>query len=211
MKLLAGLGLAALMVAGNASATTIAVLQSALYGNSGTTVAGTFTFNAVNYGPLSTITGVTLIYETDYTGPQIEPLQVVSTYSPNGAGMVNDTLTTNYVNQTSETYLDSAGLTFVTEPNGTVASNGTAIVSGFQDVVSAGLPQTGGIYGSFAVAYTSSITQGQAVGANAEVEVLYTYTTSSAGGTPEPVSMILFGSGLLAVSLVGRKKFFAGK
>jgi hypothetical protein len=211
MKLLAGIGLAALMVAGNASATTIAVLQSALYNQGQSPISGSFTFQSVNFGPLSTITGVTLIYETDYTSPQIEPLQVVSTFIPNGNGMAADSLTTNYISQTQEAYLDTAGLTFVTEPNGTVASNGVGIVSGFNDVVTAGLPQTGGIYGSFAVAYTSSITQGQAVGASAEVEVLYTYTTSSAGGTPEPVSMILFGSGLLAVSLVGRKKFFAGK
>jgi hypothetical protein len=35
----------------------------------------------------------------------------------------------------------------------------------------------------------------------------FTYTTTSA--TPEPVSMVLFGSGLLAVSLIGRKKLIS--
>jgi hypothetical protein len=40
---------------------------------------------------------------------------------------------------------------------------------------------------------------------NNTISVTYTYSTSS--GTPEPVSMILFGSGLTAVALIGRKKF----
>jgi len=46
----------------------------------------------------------------------------------------------------------------------------------------------------------SSGTVGAVSGA---VYIVYNYST----GTPEPVSMILFGSGLLAVSLIGRKKF----
>ena len=41
--------------------------------------------------------------------------------------------------------------------------------------------------------------------AGGTLTVTYNYTTPS--GVPEPVSMVLFGSGLLAVSLIGRKKF----
>jgi hypothetical protein len=37
------------------------------------------------------------------------------------------------------------------------------------------------------------------------VTVTYVYSTST--GTPEPVSMILFGSGLTALALIGRKRF----
>jgi len=215
MKILAGITLAALIAVGNLSATTIAVVQgNSNYGSFASppsqTASGILNFSAVNFGALSTITGVTLILETDYTGPLSQPLQIVSTFTPNGSGQVNDTLTTNYINPTSESYTDTAGLTFVTQPNGTVSSNGVPIVSGF-NMLTSSLVGVTSAYGSFAIAYTSTITQGTTSGASVEAEVVYTYTTSSAGGTPEPVSMILFGSGLLAVSLIGRKKFFARK
>jgi hypothetical protein len=41
---------------------------------------------------------------------------------------------------------------------------------------------------------------------DASIQVTYSYSAVTTG-TPEPVSMLLFGSGLLAVSLMGRKKF----
>ncbi len=43
------------------------------------------------------------------------------------------------------------------------------------------------------------------VTSSSQVGVTFAYTTVSTG-TPEPVSMILFGSGLLGLSLIGRKK-----
>jgi len=62
------------------------------------------------------------------------------------------------------------------------------------------LTYTNAANGETLAAVTTSGTVGAASGA---VWIVYNYST----GTPEPVSMILFGSGLLAVSFIGRKKF----
>jgi hypothetical protein len=220
MKFLAGLGLTALMVVGNASATTIGVFGTATAGNlnesynaqvTGNSSSGTITFAAQNFGVLTTITGVTLIYETDYSSPDNTSggLQITSTFVPNGAGMVSDTLTTTFLTQSTESYTNATppGLTFV---NQGTDSNGSTIIGGFNQAVTAGVP-VAAQYGSFTVNWTSTVTEGTAQSASVNAEIVYTYSTSSAGGTPEPVSMILFGSGLLAVSLIGRKKFFARK
>ncbi len=63
---------------------------------------------------------------------------------------------------------------------------------------------TGGtLGGAVTVAYTNTFPTGNALQGTGYAEIVFDYST----GTPEPVSMILFGSGLLAVSLIGRKKF----
>jgi hypothetical protein len=60
---------------------------------------------------------------------------------------------------------------------------------------------------SFFVSILSSVSQGGPVAASSG-QVVLSYTTQPVtSGVPEPVSMLLFGSGLLAVSLIGRKKF----
>jgi hypothetical protein len=64
-------------------------------------------------------------------------------------------------------------------------------------------------FANFDSGFTVNVSSSQITGnlvpnsSSAQVEVLYNY----ASGVPEPVSMILLGSGLLAVSLIGRKKF----
>jgi len=47
----------------------------------------------------------------------------------------------------------------------------------------------------------------QANQATAMATVTYTYTPGTTSTTPEPISMLLFGSGLLGLSIIGRKKF----
>ena len=57
----------------------------------------------------------------------------------------------------------------------------------------------------FTVSTSSSLVSGSGAPNNstAQVEVVYTYGTTS---VPEPVTMLLFGTGLLGLSIVGRKK-----
>jgi len=214
MKLIAGLGLAALMVVGNASATTIVqvALPTGSYNanTTGNTGSGTFTFSSENFGILSTITSVQLVYETDYaTIVNSNGLTIVSTFTPNGANMSTDTLTTTYVNQSTENYVSTIGTPTFTFQQQSSDSNGAAISAGFGQTIA--VSGQGGIYGAFSVNWASTVTGGAAGSGTTLAEIVYTYSTSSAGGTPEPVSMVLFGSGLLAVSLIGRKKFFARK
>ena len=59
--------------------------------------------------------------------------------------------------------------------------------------------------GSIFIGGGGNIGVAQTTNTSGAATVIYNYTTPR--GVPEPVSMVLFGSGLLAVSLIGRKKF----
>jgi hypothetical protein len=67
---------------------------------------------------------------------------------------------------------------------------------------------TGAFLNSFTVNVAASVDAGGFSGgdSSARVQVMFTYNTVTSS-TPEPVSMMLFGSGLLALSVIGRKKF----
>ena len=69
--------------------------------------------------------------------------------------------------------------------------------------VSPGTQTTAGFF----VSILSAVTQGGPVAASSGQVVLSFTATPVTTGVPEPVSMLLLGSGLLAVSLIGRKKF----
>jgi hypothetical protein len=66
---------------------------------------------------------------------------------------------------------------------------------------------TGALLNSFTVNVAASVNAGGFSGgdSSARVQVMFTYDTVTSS-TPEPVSMMLLGSGLLAVSVIGRKK-----
>jgi hypothetical protein len=70
---------------------------------------------------------------------------------------------------------------------------------------------TGALLGVFSIGATGNVDAGGFVNgaSDARIQATFTYTPVTTG-SPEPVSMLLFGSGLLAVSLIGRKKL-AGK
>jgi hypothetical protein len=67
---------------------------------------------------------------------------------------------------------------------------------------------TGALLNSFTVNVAASVDAGGFSGgdSSAKVQVMFTYNTVTSS-TPEPVSMMLFGSGLLALSVIGRKRF----
>jgi hypothetical protein len=67
--------------------------------------------------------------------------------------------------------------------------------------------ETGTLVGVFSIAGVGSVDAGGFTNgaSDARVTVTYTYTPVTTG-SPEPVSMTLFGSGLLALGLIGRKR-----
>jgi hypothetical protein len=58
---------------------------------------------------------------------------------------------------------------------------------------------------AFSLGVSSVLNSGSVTTSAAGATITFTYDTANA--SPEPVSMLLFGSGLLAVSVIGRKKF----
>jgi len=82
---------------------------------------------------------------------------------------------------------------------GTFTPSSTAWTAG-SVTIQAGAPASG------VLAFTGL--SNSAVDLNVGIDIVASTTTSA---TPEPVSMLLFGSGLLAVSLTGRKKFVSSQ
>lgn len=67
-----------------------------------------------------------------------------------------------------------------------------------------------GLLGGFTVGEASSVNSGVVSTSSAGVIAEFDYT-AAVGSAPEPGSMILLGSGLVAAGLLGRKKFFVRK
>jgi hypothetical protein len=93
--------------------------------------------------------------------------------------------------------LSSAGNTFTNTTSGGL--NGTSYI----------LPTTENLTSvadSFSIGVNAFVDAGGFTNgaSDASIQVTYSYTANT---SPEPVSMVLFGSGLLVVSLIGRKKF----
>jgi len=67
--------------------------------------------------------------------------------------------------------------------------------------------QTGSLLGVFSIGATGNVDAGGFTNGASDARITATFTyTPVTTSSPEPVSMLLFGSGLLAVSLIGRKK-----
>jgi hypothetical protein len=82
--------------------------------------------------------------------------------------------------------------------SGNISANNTSTVNTTNG------PYAGNTVGAFTITVPDTIS-GQVVDTTATAYVTYNYDVNSST-TPEPVSMLLFGSGLLAVSIIGRKK-----
>jgi hypothetical protein len=200
MRIFAGLAFAAFMMVANVSAATMYVVGT----------CGTFSNPAPN-SPLSGtwvcptaaslgITGsITLAsefvsYDSDYSNGLNASVTTVTKWSFTGAGLAFATdTTTSTGGGNSSPAISSDGLTlnpFVSLP--------PVLLPGFYNNV--GIP-----FGTVTVNWTNQATVGSAIQATGYAQIVYDYNTVVAG-TPEPVSMLLLGSGLLAVSLIGRKK-----
>jgi hypothetical protein len=199
MKVLAALAFAALMTVGSASATTYYVVGTCGSFNNpapNSPTTGSWTCpTAASLGITGALTVASefINYSSDYSSGLAGAVTTVTNFSFSGATLAfsTDTLTsTGGSNSNSATSTD--GLTI-----NQLQSLPPIVLAGFYDVAST--------FGTVTVNYTNQATQGSALQATGYAQVVYDYNVTS--GTPEPVSMLLFGSGLLAVSIVGRRKF----
>ena len=145
-------------------------------------------FTGGDPGPDFPVTAQTNSVETQYSS-SVFVFPVNTTY---------DTLTTSG-SPDSSNHNDTDGLT----PSGVYflgATNLTALeaeVSGTAFTVDYSTAE-----GGATAPGAASPTVGQTQGLSGQVYVVYNYTVA-----PEPVSMLLLGSGLIAISLIGRRKF----
>jgi len=217
MKIFAGLALAGVMVVGQASAATFVAGNCYQTGN-------VFGFN--NGAPQSSLSGSLVCpsaaslgitgslvvasefinYYSDYSNGEATTVSISTQWSFSGAGLqlLTDTTTvTGGSNSTPATSASNGGGVQVINPaipvdNKQNVSDPGILLQGFYDNVT-------GAFGAVTVNFTNFANSGSAVQATGYAQVVYDYNNTSA--TPEPVSMVLFGAGLLGVSLIGRKKF----
>jgi len=204
-----------------------AVLLDTVYYNNGVG-SGSFLCSDASLGPL-TLSSVTVSIFNDYTNadgstsastPWADSAKFLYTATAGtwaaasaGGNATTMNLNTNVVqftigNQSSQansyTNTGSGGLgsdggaTSVCPPGGGHACNFTLPTTDAQTVLA----------GIFTINDTASVDAGgfSQGTTNSHIDVTFGYTPITTS-SPEPISMVLFGSGLLAVSLVGRKRF----
>ena len=200
MKILTGLAFAALMFLGNASAATFYVVGT----------CGSFSNPAPNSPltgswvcPTAASLGITgsltvasefLNYDSDYSNGLNSSVTTVTRWTFSGATLAftADT-TTSSGGSNSNPAVSTDGLTL----NPLTTALGPVVLAGFYDTVSG--------FGTPTVNWTNQATTGSALQATGYAQVVYDYNVITTTGTPEPVSMLLLGAGLLAVSFAGRK------
>jgi len=222
MKIFAGIAVAGLMIVGNAfgAATFIAgncYTAGSVFGvsNPAPNLPVSGTWICPSFASLETAFGISnsnivlasefISYDSDYTNGEAASVTTTTTFALSGAALAftTDTLTsTGSGNSTPAVSTD--GLTPLNGVNPAIPignhlnpSDPSILISGFYDNVT-------GSFGAVTINFTNQATQGSAVASTAYAQVVYDYNVTSA--TPEPVSMALFGGGLLALSLIGRKK-----
>jgi len=178
----------------------------------GSVQTGTLNCAADNFSGIANLSSVTgfVVLDNDFSSAQGLPATTTTQFqsSQNWFSVNPITLSSSSPDNVTETYVCGNGGTY----GAAYLLNGVAVLTGCNtagnEPLGSSLQQSGN-EGAFSINYTNSVQAGSVGAATGYAQVVYTYTTTS--GTPEPVSMILFGSGLLAVSLIGRKKFFVRK
>ena len=160
------------------------------------------------------LTQVTIFIESDYQncGDFANPCtsaDVRLTYTPSVTAGTNWSATSGTFCAANQACEDVKGQ--VSSSSYQINQTGTTITT--NAFIAAAIDTAGlaGFNGTWTESVGSSLQSvlpaGQApVTSSAQVAVTYTYSTSVTSSSPEPVSMLLFGSGLVAVSLFGRKK-----
>jgi hypothetical protein len=220
MKYFAGLPIAFMLVGqafGGVFTTTVncgnfTTSQAPNQTPTGTTNINSLSCGADNFSGIAGLSSVSgfVVLDNDFSGAQGLPATTTTTFlsTANWFSVNPITLTSSTSDNITETFNCGNGGTY----GSAYALNGVAVFTGCNtsgnEPLGSSLLQSGN-EGAFTINFTNSIASGTVGAATGYAQVVYTYTTTSAA--PEPVSMILFGSGLLAVSLVGRKKFFVRK
>jgi hypothetical protein len=200
MKIFAGLAIAAMMMVANASATTFYVVGTCGSFNNpapnsvltGTWVCPTAASLGVT-GSLS-VASETIVYSSDYSNGLASSVVDVTNFTFSGATLAfaADTVTSTG-GSISGGPISTDGLVY-----NNLTNLPPVVLAGFYDS-SASLGST------VTVNWTNQSTVGSALENTGYAQVIYDYNVTSS--VPEPVSMLLFGGGLLALSVIGRRKF----
>ncbi len=152
---------------------------------SGVVASGSVTCGVQSLPAFSTFVSEAVILQTDYTGGlQGSANGIQTVYS--GSLISTDTLSSSGVGG-STVYADSFSNLY------------PGFVPAYYWVDSSTATNTA----PFTVSYSTTVTSGQVQGVSGQVYELITYNSA----VPEPGSMMLLGGGLIAVSLISRKKF----
>jgi len=202
MKIFAGLALAALSIGSSAFGATFYVVgtcgsfnesftNTPPDGGSGTWVCPSAASLGVS-GSL-TVASEFLVYDSDYSSGLSPTVTTVTNWTFSGATLAwtTDTTTTTGTSG-SNSYTSAQGATV-----NPLATLPPTVLAGYYDTISG--------FGTPTVNWTTQATVGSALQGTGYAQVVYDYNVTSA--TPEPFSMVLLGGGLLALSVVGRKKF----
>jgi len=207
IKILVVLALAACLFAVPASAATVYVVGlCGTFSNPlpNTTISGSWTCpTSASLGIVQPLVAEFIVYNSDYSNG----------VTPSVTETTHFTFTTGATLQWTSDILTTTG---AANSNPATCSSGATLnplTTAFGPVVLAGCYDnaTAGFGGSVTVNYTNSFPLGNAVQGTGYSEIVYAYNTTTTS-TPEPVSMVLLGSGLLGFSLLGRKrlsKFFS--
>jgi hypothetical protein len=202
MRILAGMALAALMLGGSASAATFYVVgmcgnfnesntNTPPNGGSGSWICP----SAASLGITGSLTVASefLVYDSDYSNGLSPAVTTVTNWSFSGATLAWTTDTTTVTGTSgSNSYTSARGATV-----NPLTNLPPIVLAGYYDTISG--------FGTPTVNWTTQATVGSALQGTGYAEVVYDYNVTSA--TPEPFSLVLLGGGLLALSVVGRKKF----
>jgi hypothetical protein len=192
-----GLAALALAMSVGASASTVVV-------NCSPTISQSVTFTPSAYpqitcaafntlGGTLTLTGESVAYESDFSSGATGNNSQTTTFNFSGGGLSNDSVTTTGTGTFSTSGSDTLSLSTQTSVNG-AALFGPEYVQAL----------TSGVGSAFTVNGTTVMGAGNALGITGIVQEVFTYTATQTTA-PEPGSMMLLGSGLVAFALAGRK------
>lgn len=209
MKILAGLAVAACMMVSSASAATLYVVglcetAGGTFGftnpNPNTPISGSWTCpTAASLGVSPTVTSEFIVYDGDYSSGLTTPVTETTNFGLTGLGGANFAFATDTITTTGQS--SSQSITCVSGGTFNQSTNlPPGVLSGCYDNATSGTLGAGAT-----VLYTNTFNSGTALSGTGYAEIVYDYSVTS--GTPEPVSMLLLGGGLLGLSIIGRKKF----